>query len=338
MPILISHNSALERLRSVPPQVDTATPVTHSVPMEEFRLLPYEITHLDLRSLGITQQPLHHLAPATTYQSKAHGLKTHLSKLNSLPPGLIREIQPGVYLSGPELCFIQMATHTSLLGAVVLGHELCGTYSHFSTFVSGFYERPALTSVAKIEAAIEQLAGMHGLSRARKALRWTRDGSASPMETVVSCMLSLPTSLGGFGLVLPTLNYKVTLDEASQRITKTKTARVDTAYVQILYGLEYDGQDYHRDAEKDRRRREALAHEGWTIFVVNVDEASDWAKLRDKVALLDKVPRQRGSGEVDEKTGRALLDRLLRATRYGVGMNAALFGVPVPRGRVKLHL
>lgn len=337
MPLLLSHNSALERLRAVPPQVDTAKPVKQPLLLDEVSPARYEITKLKTADLGICQEPVHHLVSSRADISKSARLKTHRTKLEMIPGWLVREVKAGIYAAGPELCFIQMASEISLLGAVVLGHELCGSYSHFFRLVSGFYERRPLTTVAKIEAAIQQLDGMHGLNNARMALRWVRNCSASPMETVVSCMLALPTSMGGFGFVLPTLNYKVELDEAAQRITKTEEAKIDTAYENAMCGLEYDGWEYHRDAEKDRVRREALAHMGWTIYVANVDEGTDWEKLRDKVALMDKVPRQ-GRGSVDEKKGRDLLKRLLNATRCGIGLNDALFGVKVPRRKVTVHV
>ena len=338
MPILLSHNSALERLRSVPPQVDTARTLDVPLPIRSLSTAPSELRGMDLTSLGIRQLPVHHLVPSTKHQPQGGKARQHRCRLDAIPAGLVREIEPNVYAAGPELCFIQMAQVTSLLGAVVLGHELCGSYSHFAQMVSGFYERPPLTSVERISQAIEQLDGMYGTNRARKALQWVRDGSESPMETVVSCMLNLPTDMGGFGLVAPELNYEVKLDEVGRQITGTRTVRVDSGYPAQRVGLEYDGKDYHRDAVKDRLRREALMHEGWTVFLIDVDEMGDWKKLKNKVDLLGEVGRQHGSGEVEKAKSRTLLSRLLKATRCGVGLNAALFGTHVPKGVVKVHV
>ena len=105
-----------------------------------------------------------------------------------------------------------------------------------------------------------------------------------------------------------------------------------------MVGVEFDGVAYHRDVERDRRRREVLAHEGWTIYVLNTEEMLNFSQLRNTVSLLDGVPRLRGSGPVSDAAARELLDRLLRATRFGVGLNAALFGTDVPRGLVRVHL
>jgi len=346
MSILLSHNSSLECLRAIPPQADMLKQTTLPLRLEDVVPAKGELRWHDLEKLGITQKPLHHLIPVEVRRNETHGIKSHHTSMEVVPNSLVRRLAPDVFVCGPEITFVQMAASMSLVGAVVLGHELCGTYSHFARFISGFYERPALTSVEKLSRSIEALEGqgMYGLGPAREALRWVRDGSASPMETVVSCMLHLPTAIGGFGLVAPELNVEQELDDAAQRIAKKQVCRVDTGYVYEVgkskhkVGLEYDGKDYHRDAEKDRVRREALTHMGWSIYVVIVDDMTSYSRIKDKVALLGDVPRQQRSGEVDEYKGRELLDRLLRSTRFGVGMNSVLFGVDVTRRHVKVHL
>ncbi len=338
MPILLSHNSSLERLRSVPPQVDKATIMKEPLPLPQFAHVGSSPTELDLRSLGLLQRPVHLLVPPTRHGHFHASLRTHCCSLGALGPYLTKQIREDVYCCGPELAFIQMAGETSLIGAVVLGHELCGTYSPFAQMISGFYERPALTSVDKLRAATDAVSGMRGVKAARKALRWIRDGSASPMETVVSCMLSLPTAMGGYGMVLPKLNHEVTLDANEARIAGTSKPRIDTAYTEVLVGVEFDGKDYHRDAEADRKRREALAHKGWTIYALNVDELTTFSRLKEKVALLDTVPRQPGETMPGDEDAKSLLKRLLAATRCGVGTNAALFGTNVPLNLVKVHL
>lgn len=338
MPSLLSHSSSLEWLRSVPPQVDWSHHPSADVDVSQLRECRGLRDYPALQALGFSALPLHFLVPQNLHQTRQRAAKLHRTAIKSIPADLVREIEPGIFVSGPELCFIQMASTVSLVGAVVLGHELCGTYSHFARMASGFYERLALTSVEKIEDAIERLEGMRGLSHARQALRWVRNGSASPMETVISCMLCLPTSMGGFGKRAPELNCRQELDEVARRITGTAYAKVDTGYPDKKVGLEFDGRDYHRDAEKDRSRREALAHEGWTIYVMNVDEATTYDELRNKVDLMGDVPKAGKLGEVDPQLGRNLLDRLLHATRFGLGLNGTLFGVAVAKGKVKLHV
>lgn len=338
MPILVSHNSALERLRAVPPQVDTARLTEGPIDLNTVVPLKREIMGLSRDELGIAQLPIHHLMPGdkSTRQSKL--AKSHRWQAREVPAGLVREIVPGCYTCGPELCFIQMAASMSLVGAVVLGYELCGSYSQFPSFISGFYKRPPLTSVKKIEAVLDSLEGVRGARRAREALRWVRDGSASPMETVIACMLYLPCSMGGFGLAAPELNCEVGLSDEEAAITGTKYCMIDAGYRVQKVGLEFDGEAYHRNVEKDRRRREALAHAGWRIYVLNTDEVVSYEWLRRKVALLDGVPRQRRGEEPSKTLANGLLARLLKATRFGVGLNRVLFNADVPAGMIEVHL
>ena len=241
MPILISHTSSLERLRSIPPQVDRAVLVEDPLPLAPFAQSGGPYSEQQLRKLGLMQRPVHCLVPQKRHASPGEAVRVHRCQRTELPAGLVRRIDENAYCAGPELTFIQMADRLTPIGTVVLGHELCGTYAHFSQMISGFYERPALTSVKLLYEAIGQLRGMHGLGAARKALGWIRDGSASPMETVIAAMLVLPTKLGGFGLVAPELNYEVELDLSEARIAGVKLPRIDTAYPSVHVGVEFDG-------------------------------------------------------------------------------------------------
>ena len=338
MSILLSHNSSLERLRAVPPQVDQATLLSEPLALDGIACQNDLFSESELRSFGLLQRPVHQLVPSRRHASPGDAARLHRCTCDVIPQGLVKKVENRVFCAGPELTFVQMAGETSFLGAVVLGHELCGSYAHFSQMVSGFYERPPLTSVERLRHAVSQLEGMRGVGAARKALRFVRNRSASSMETVVSCMLLLPTAMGGFGMVAPELNYKVTLDESEARVAGAKAPRIDTGYPAVLVGIEFDGLDYHRDVEHDARRREALSHKGWTIYVLNVDELTNYSKLKEKVSLLDAVPRRPGEGFPTDSDGRALLKRLLTATRCGLWINDALFGVKVPKGLVKLHV
>lgn len=94
----------------------------------------------------------------------------------------------------------------------------------------------------------------------------------------------------------------------------------------------------HLDPEKDLRRKEALEHMGWTINTIKLDQTADHRELMRAVALFeDEIPRQSGGPAPAEEVAE-LHQRLLRATRCGVGLERALFGVPVPHGAVRLHV
>ncbi|MBQ6454118.1 MAG: hypothetical protein IJJ14_07155, partial [Coriobacteriales bacterium] len=266
MPIILSHTSALERLRSAPPSCEEAFPVEGRFDLSGIKPSKCELAHFDPKELGLFSSPIHILGSKRETQSKSQLLHVHRTSMPLLPGELLRIIGPDQYASGPELAFLQMASMKSLLELIVLGFELCGSYSHFAPFVSGFYERTPLTSVQRIKDALDHLRGHHGIKRARKALDFVLDGCASPMETVLACMLTLPNDMGGEGFAPPIPNKEVILDEIARRITGTRTCRVDLAWEDNRIGFEYFGGPFHTDEAKDRLRREALSHEKWTIF------------------------------------------------------------------------
>ena len=338
MSIVVCHSSALELLRGVPPQVRLYPRVEETLETSSVSTDPRHLREADLRQFGVSRAPLHVMVGASSRQIRQPGVKTHWFGLPEIPGGLLLELSAGVYVAGPELCFIQMARQTSLVGALALGCELCGRYSHFPLLVSGYYERPPLTSTERIGSAIDSLSGLYGLCRAREALRWVLDGARSPMETVLAGELFLPGRHQGLAFATPSLNYEVQLDEIASAITGTSSCSIDVAWPGVRRGAEYDSHEFHLDPEKDLRRKEALEHMGWTINTIKLDQMADHGELMKAVALFaDVIPRQPGGPAPSDQVA-ALHTRLLRATRCGAGLEQALFSVPVEHGVVKVHL
>lgn len=339
MPIILSHKSALERLRAVPPQFDKATIVNRETSLREIKISKEELSSLDIERLGIMSEPIHCLVHRDVPRTRSHRFTQHRTSLDHIPPGLLRQIEPGMFTSSSELVFAQVAHEKPLLNLIVLGFELCGIYSHFAPFASGFYEREPLTTTGSISDALDALSRCRGLAVAHEALEYVLDGSASPMETVFSCMLVLPNSMGGEGLTMPELNHEVPLDEVGKRIAGTRTCRVDIAWPDQKKGLEYLGGPYHTDEKKDRLRREALSHEGWTIYSADIDRMANHGKYVDLLGLIKgDIPRRAGEGCPDDETSKDLFRKLMTATRAGIGLNKAVFSVTVPRGAVKIHV
>lgn len=336
--VVFSHRTALERLRSVPPQLGRDEPLG-----EPFYSIPFSsktkiALQLDLESMGIQAYPLDLLVSKEERPTRSSRIRTHSAGLLEYPGWLMRAINRDTFTCGPELVFIQLAMKLPLIDAVVLGYELCGAYSHFAGDISGFYDRPPLTSVTAISEAISQLEGLRGIKKAEAALRWVRDGARSPMETVLSCCLSLPAPIGGLGFEAPELNYPVALDEAASKRAGSKTCFVDLAWPNAQRGLEYNGSEFHLDAARDRRRIEGLEHMGWSINTADLYEMRDFRRLWDLAGLLKgKVPRASEASPLYKET-RTLHQQLLEATRFNLGMEGALFGVDVPRGLVTYHI
>ena len=336
--IILSHNSSLAALRAFPPQADRLTRVEEPLRVADFSTSAQALAAFDAGPLGIGQ-PLHVLAAASAARPRQEGVTSHKLSLEEIPAGFLWRLEPSVYVCGPELTFIQMATQLGLVGRSVLGHELCGTYAQFARMVSGFYERPPLTTLADIRRATDLMVGMRGAKIARDALRWIREDSRSPMETVVSNMLFLPSHEGGYGFAAPTLNHQVTLDDAASAITGTACCYVDMSWPKLRLGIEYDSSAWHADVEKDRRRREALAHMGWTIYSIQLDDVRNFVSLDRMVSLFaERVPHAHGWCPASAADQSQLLRRLFTSTRCGLGLERALFGTPVEHGSIAIHL
>ncbi len=338
MPVLISHDSALEYWRAVPPQVDPSTEVRAALPVARYSTTAVDLAAFDAKDYGIAGVPLHVLGSKDVRRSSAADVKAHTCALASLPVAAVRAIAPDVYVSSPEFVFAQMARRLGEVGSALLGYELCGDYAHFSAPISGFYDRSALTSTARISEVLSQLRGLYGLSSAQVALKLVLDGARSPMETVLTCMLSFPARLGGFSFEAPKLNFEAPLDDAAARLAGLNRCRIDVAWPDQLVGLEYNGAAFHQDAEKDRRRAEALRRMGWSIFTVDGSGITSYRELAKVVSLLEGTVPHRADGRAPAAAAKVLLDRLLGMTRFGWGMNSILFGVPVPAGAVQIHL
>ena len=339
MPVIISHNSALERLRAVPPQANNASRYPEAVMLDSDSSSARQARKMKIEKMGLLSSPVHILVDPSTRRSESERVVTHSQDLHAIPPNLLLKVDDDLYASSCELCFLQMASSLTKTELIALGFELCGSYSHFAPPISGYYERNPLTTASSISFALDALKGAYGISGARSGLKWVLDGSASPMETVCACMLTLPNSMGGEGFIAPQLNFEVPLDEAGRRITGKKTCRIDMAWPDQMLGIEYNGADSHTDEKADRLRREALQRKGWTIFVMDKERLFTYKDYSDLLGLIDgKIPRRKGMGQADRAASKQLLNDVLAATRCSLGYDAVLFAPCVPKGCVKLHL
>ncbi|MCL1846781.1 MAG: hypothetical protein FWF91_02295 [Coriobacteriia bacterium] len=212
----------------------------------------------------------------------------------ALPRGGVVYVGGGLCVSSPELCFFWMASELSLVKLIELGFELCGSYSlpGPAPGEEGAYRRPPLTSTKKLAAFVGQMAGAHGVRKATRALRYIADGSASPMETVLVMLLTLPYKLGGYGLYMPELNARVTPAKTAKKIASKSHYYCDLFWPDVDVAAEYDSDQFHTGPDRissDSKRRNALATMG--VLVVTVTNR----QIRDTVEL-EKVAKQLAAG------------------------------------------
>lgn len=231
-----------------------------------------------------------------------------------LPQGSLYKLSANESIVSPELLFLQMAAQLVELHLVVaFGCELAGRYallpkglvsiakqtqntssttmkstkpSHFD----GYVECAGRTTASKLSEYIHQVesANSHitipGLSIAKRALRYIKDGSRSPMETYCSVQLRLPRASGGFGASNAKFNVRINIDLSWQYILKKPYLVVDAlfrarnAHTQRKCRdsvIEFNGRRWHGahpQMNEDNLRRHALENAGYDVrFITGRD-------------------------------------------------------------------
>ncbi|MCL2530248.1 MAG: hypothetical protein FWE41_08000 [Coriobacteriia bacterium] len=203
----------------------------------------------------------------------------------------------GVYVASPELCFFQMANKLPFIKLIELGFELCGFYpiprngyvKEKGANKKAFDVRRLRTSTKKLAAFLERMKGIAGQRQALRALNYILDRSASPMETKLTLLLTLPYRLGGFGLPKPKLNDGVNPSKKVLRNASQSVFVCDLCWPEADLIVEYDSEKFHEGARritKDSKRRNALISTGKQVISITKDEIKIINQFEDLVELI----------------------------------------------------
>ena len=173
--------------------------------------------------------PVHALVPDRSEGTSTSRLVTHVHS-GPMPYNTTLDLGHGICICSPRFTFMQMTTQVDLIEAILIGMELCGSYSFWRLephimkdpyYLSPAEERactfklPTAMQSKRTCAFVEKQRGNRGALGARDALKWIIDNSASSMETAVYLLLCLPKRLGGYGLPKPILNPKLIISNPS---------------------------------------------------------------------------------------------------------------------------
>jgi len=277
----VSHQSALEYWRRF-----------HKLPgrSEDRRYrvaLPDKPSDIRLKVFSKFDLPVHVLIGNPDCRRTSKILKQHVFS-GETPVGCFINVGDGLMISSPEFCFLQLSDQLVLPELIELGYEFCGSYSmpladDPSVPERGFYNRPPLTSVAKLEVFLRSMPGTRGHQKAIRALRYLLDGSASPMETKLAMLLTLPKMLGGYGFSLPVLNKRVDLSKAEKAKFGREFYVCDMLWPDKNIAVEYDSDQQHTGSNRiasDSKRRNALASLGIRVVSVTKLQLYNSVELR----------------------------------------------------------
>lgn len=290
MSIFFSHDTALEHLRSQ--AAEREFPLCYAVPRHD---VPRGAALADagLHAFGIHERPYHVLVADAASRGKSQLVRSHVCAA-AYPPGSFRRLTHDLYVSSPELCFLQLAPSLPFGRLALLGMELCGGYALDADDSEGFRRREPLSTAAALRRVSQRFSGVKGAKPARLAARFLVDGALSPMEAAVVLLLCAPTSRGGYGLAPPVLNAEVRLTRLSARWPASRFC--DLYWPARRLAIEYDSNRFHVGADRiarDASRRAQLAREGVTVLTLTWDQVRDVIQFHE-VALLVAARLQGG--------------------------------------------
>lgn len=215
------------------------------------------------------------------------GLRMHL--YNDALRARFLQIDADVYIASPELCFLQLARTEAVLPLAELAMELCGSYSLYEQATRGFVSAAPLCSLEQLKCFVSGCGGSKGAKRARAALAIATGGSASPRETELYLMLSLPLRRGGWGLRRPELAYRIELSDLDRSMSGDRRYIADLCWPEEGVIVEYDGRADHslpEDVIRDKSRRSMLNAKGYKVIVFTADDVRDDEALGRRAAQL----------------------------------------------------
>jgi len=286
MNYLITYPSALEFWLSHNPPV----------PPYDYLRLPEEMLHsffiikgaaasdiYGITSFLNISAPVHIMVPDNSQRRKWNNCVFHKAPA-SFPANSIVRIADNLYIISPEMCFLLAARILPLTSLILLGFDLC---AKFRPNRSEKYSQVSITPVTgteKISKFLNTCSNIHGLYKARMAVRYVLNNSNSPMETKISMLAGLPLSLGGYGLPAPQLNPTVKLSPSASLFLGRDTCKPDIAWPDALCAIEYDSRQYHLEEDQfvyDKKRSSALALTGYTVLNVTYEQLNSFMKIED---------------------------------------------------------
>ena len=252
--------------------------------------------------------------------------KTHIthSWAEPLPEGALYALSDDVFVCSPEFTFLQLAYTLDLAELIAYGFELCGMYAFDEHEERGFRTRQVpLTTLDQLMVFVESATGARGRKRAREALRYVQEHSASPMETVCALLLSLPYRYGGYGLPKLLLNSRIDVPASLWPLCSTDYVRADLRVSGTMYVIEYLGEHDHagKDSmQSDRGRTAALREMGFEVVELTSKQVWNLAAFEIVAKRTAKVSRKRiRSDRIGAYEARIRLRKILRSWNNSSG-------------------
>ena len=270
---------ALDRLEVVYEEARAFAPRPHRTASS--KPAASDVRALKAGALDFASDPMHLLVSDKTLENRLRNAACHVHA-RPLPSGSFVRLEEGVLLAAPELSFLLMASCTPFHALVKLGWELCALYTIQPDGRAGYGRALPPTTPEAIATYLERFENVEGIATARKALRHVAVASGSPMETALAIILCLPPRLGGFGLPLPRMNYRVAAPHDRRADFGKSYYLCDLCWPGKGVSVEYDSDREHTGSDRiaqDARRRNDLATLGIATITATREQVTDQAQL-----------------------------------------------------------
>lgn len=284
MTLCLSHRSAVACLREAGASSWQLAPLRRRA-MPSLVPSSSEIEQLAAGCRSFLERPVHVLVASGSERRIIKGAVCHTAPVRMLPR-FILEAPGGLLVEGPGLCLLHEAALIPLPRLIELGYEFCGGYRLYPDDPKGFVECAPIATPLKLVRFAEAIGHARGSKSLARALAYMRAGSRSPMETVIVLLLCLPPRLGGYGLPMPQLNYRVSVGRNGRRASASKYYVCDAFWPDAWLDVEYDSDLAHTGSSRiahDAKRRNGLASLGVTVITVTRQQTFDCDEM-DRIA------------------------------------------------------
>ena len=232
--------------------------------------------------------PLHIMVSSASCRRNSKSMRCSVQP-GGIPGDLCFKVADGFYCILPELALLQLARECTDIQIVVLMSMLFGIFAK-DRETGSLVPRRSVTTPAKVAAFIESceqscLKVPNGLSRVKKLVPLAVCGAASPKEIECALRLGYPVELGGCGLGIPEMNYR--LD-----IPSTMRARYcDLYWPEQNVAVEYHGAFEHAlpgSLEADALHGNDLASIGVPIFNITASQLRNLSSFNQVARLVEK--------------------------------------------------
>ena len=223
-------------------------------------------------------RPLRLVVCDPALKHRIHGCQVHVCR-TSLPSGSFR-------------CLPQGASTASLWQLIEIGNYLCSTFSISDEGRGYTGKREQLVSVGRLAEFLDALPpNTYGANKARAALEYVVELTASPKESQLAMHYRLPLELGGRGPINISANQAIRIDEHGQRLLDSGYLVGDLFLPDYNCDLEFDSIEFHTGRfrlDHTQTRRNVLEAMGIKTVSATEGQINRLEKLDDFTWLLEE--------------------------------------------------